>query len=164
MRRFVISAVLVAISGCSYIWPKDQSQAAASAQATTSPAAAVAESPDEMEPMKFSTIPPKAPAPTPQAVATAAPTPPQLSEAEIEWEIPKEPVSKYIIYYGSSPNSLNQQVTVSSTDLEQIDDASAGFVYRYTLKDLPANQPLFISISSVTTTGESIRSAPMEVK
>lgn len=157
LRVFVLLA-LISVTGCSLFSSKEQAPKSTSAvQAAKPPAGAD----DTMEPITFQEVPAVAPSPTPTPETLANP---KVSDVEIVWEIPREPVSKYIIYYGSAPDKLDKQVTVDTNELEQLDDAAAGFVYRYDLKNIPNNQKLYISISSVTANGESVRSSPIEVK
>jgi hypothetical protein len=157
--RILLFLACLSLASCSIFSSSDETaNQPTSAPATKEP---IQES-SELEPLQFNAIPSPTPAATP--TIEAEPASPKLSDVEIVWEIPREPVSKYIIYYGPSSDQLDKQVTVNTNDLEQLDDAAAGFVYRYDLKGIPNNQRLFVSISSVTATGESVRSAPIEVK
>lgn len=159
--KYLIALILIslALNGCSVLG--GERAANDGKQAAPAPAAAPASPESELEPIDFTSVPTSTPAPASQSPAE---TPPTLSDVEIVWEIPREPVSKYVIYYGPSADRLDKSVVVETQDLEQLDDAAAGFVYRYDLKGIPANQRLFVSISSVTASGESVRSAPIEVK
>lgn len=73
---------------------------------------------------------------------------------EVTWEMPSEPVDGFIIRYGSSPNSLSKEVTVSSHDIKEERDPEFGPVYRYLIRDVENAQKLFVSIAAVK--GQSV--------
>ena len=68
---------------------------------------------------------------------------------EVTWETPSEPVDGFIIRYGSSPNSLTKEVTLSTTDIREVNDPEYGPVYRYLIRDVENAKKLFISIAAV---------------
>lgn len=73
---------------------------------------------------------------------------------EVTWEMPSEPVDGFIIRYGSSPNSLSKEVTISARDIKEERDPEFGPVYRYLIRDVENAQKLFVSIAAVK--GQSI--------
>lgn len=82
------------------------------------------------------------------------------SDVEIVWEIADAPVDRYVIRYGFLRGVLDKEILVASEALSKTADPEFGSVYKYTLKGIPANQPLFVSIAAEYQ-GEL--SAPSEV-
>ena len=68
---------------------------------------------------------------------------------EVLWETPSEPVDGFIIRYGSSPNSLTKEVTLSATDVKEVNDPEYGPVYRYLIRDVENVKKLYVSIAAV---------------
>ncbi|MEY4669051.1 MAG: hypothetical protein RL518_1750 [Pseudomonadota bacterium] len=68
---------------------------------------------------------------------------------EVTWETPSEPVDGFIIRYGSSPNALTKEVTISAADIREVNDPEYGPVYRYLIRDVENAQKLFVSIAAV---------------
>jgi hypothetical protein len=68
---------------------------------------------------------------------------------EITWETPSEAVDGFIIRYGSSPNSLTKEVTLSTTDIREVNDPEYGPVYRYLIRDVENASKLYVSIAAV---------------
>lgn len=68
---------------------------------------------------------------------------------EVLWETPSEPVDGFIIRYGSSPNSLTKEVTLSATDIKEVNDPEYGPVYRYLIRDVENAKKLYVSIAAV---------------
>lgn len=83
------------------------------------------------------------------------------SDVEMLWEIPGEPVEGFVISYGYDDGSeFGRRMKVRAADLERFEDKQYGFVYRYVLRDIPADRPLRVSISAYN--GEEI-SPPSQV-
>jgi hypothetical protein len=95
--------------------------------------------------------------------AHAAPEAPKQG-IEFTWEVPSESVDGFIIRYGSSPNSLSKEITISATDIREEKDPEHGPVYRYLVRDVEGNGPLFWSIAAVTGQSISNFSDVLEVK
>jgi hypothetical protein len=68
---------------------------------------------------------------------------------EVTWETPSEPVDGFIIRYGASPNALTKEVTISATDIREVNDPQYGPVYRYLIRDVEDAKKLFVSIAAV---------------
>jgi hypothetical protein len=68
---------------------------------------------------------------------------------EVTWETPSEPVDGFIIRYGTSPNSLTKEVTISAADMREERDPQYGPVYRYLIRDVENSKKLFVSIAAV---------------
>jgi hypothetical protein len=68
---------------------------------------------------------------------------------EVTWETPSELVDGFIIRYGSSPNALTKEVTISSSDIREVNDPEYGPVYRYLIRDVDNVKKLFVSIAAV---------------
>lgn len=83
-----------------------------------------------------------------------------LSDIEVLWQIPTQPVDGFVIQYGYEKNTLDQQVKIATKDLEKFEDSKFGFVFRYVLGDLPLSKTVFVTISAYT--GEKV-SHPSEV-
>jgi hypothetical protein len=73
---------------------------------------------------------------------------------EVTWETPSEPVDGFIIRYGISPDALTKEVTISSSDIREVNDPEYGPVYRYLIRDVENAKKLFVSIAAVK--GQSI--------
>lgn len=73
---------------------------------------------------------------------------------EILWETPSEPVDGFIIRYGSSPTSLTKEVTISASDIREVNDPEYGPVFRYLIRDVENSSKLFVSIAAVK--GQSV--------
>jgi hypothetical protein len=68
---------------------------------------------------------------------------------EVTWETPSEPVDGFIIRYGSSPDALTKEVTISSNDIREVNDPEYGPVYRYLIRDVENAKKLFVSIAAI---------------
>jgi hypothetical protein len=68
---------------------------------------------------------------------------------EVTWETPSERVDGFIIRYGASPNALTKEVTISATDIREVNDPQYGPVYRYLIRDVENAKKLFVSIAAV---------------
>jgi hypothetical protein len=73
---------------------------------------------------------------------------------EVTWETPSEPVDGFIIRYGSSPTSLTKEVTISASDIREVNDPEYGPVFRYVIRDVENANKLFVSIAAVK--GQSV--------
>lgn len=82
------------------------------------------------------------------ALQAPAATPADKSGVEVLWEIPAEPVDGFVIRYGYDRASLLQEKKVSASQLERFEDARFGFVYRFVLKDVEPNKPVFVSLTA----------------
>ncbi len=78
----------------------------------------------------------------------------RTDDIELRFAIPAEQIDGFIIYYGFSSEALSNEVRVTISELETVDQAGQGKVYRYFLRELPSNQPLFISLAAYR--GEAI--------
>lgn len=85
--------------------------------------------------------------------AQSAPEAPKQG-IEVTWETPSEPVDGFIIRYGSSPTSLTKEVTLSATDIREVNDPEYGPVFRYLIRDVENSNKLFVSIAAVK--GQSV--------
>ncbi|MBN8549927.1 MAG: hypothetical protein J0M12_11480 [Deltaproteobacteria bacterium] len=101
------------------------------------------------------TVKPQAPAPT----ATPAPG----TRVEVIWAIPKDPVDGFIIRYGYTKTELKFEEKVHGTALDRFDDPKYGFVYRYVLKNVPANTTVYVSLIAYTGNEQSAPSPVFEV-
>ena len=66
----------------------------------------------------------------------------------LAWEVPSEPIDGFVIRYGTDPDSMNTELTVSTSELRRDDDPVYGPVYRYVIEDVPPGKPLFVSIAA----------------
>ena len=66
----------------------------------------------------------------------------------VAWEVPSEPTDGFIIRYGSSPQSLDTEISVSVSELRREQDPVYGPVYRYIIEDVPGGKPMFVSIAA----------------
>ena len=73
-----------------------------------------------------------------------------VTDVEILWGIPAQPVDGFVIYYGYEAENLPYQQKVAVNDLGKFEDDKFGFVYRFVLKGIPANKDLKVSIAAVS--------------
>jgi hypothetical protein len=84
----------------------------------------------------------------------------QQEGVEILWHVPFAAVNNYYLQYGSSPDSINNEVKVNAKMLERIDHAAYGPVYRYLLKGVSPKEDIYIRLKAENQFGVS---APTEV-
>lgn len=88
----------------------------------------------------------------------------------VAWEVPSEPTDGFIIRYGSAPQTLDTELSVSISELRREDDPVYGPIYRYVIEEVPAGKQLFVaiaarrgdSISEFTPTMSETRQAAIE--
>ena len=73
-----------------------------------------------------------------------------VTDVEILWGIPAQPVDGFVIYYGYEAENLPYQQKVAVGDLGKFEDDKFGFVYRFVLKGIPANKDLKVSIAAIS--------------
>lgn len=71
-----------------------------------------------------------------------------LSDVEVLWRVPQDPVDGFIIYYGYDTGHMDRSIRVDLQELSPIQDMQFGEVYRYTLRDVSPARPLVISIAA----------------
>jgi len=71
-----------------------------------------------------------------------------LSDIEVLWQIPTQPVEGFIINYGFDKTALDQHVKIATQDLEKFEDPKYGFVFRYVLGDIPLSKTIYVSIAA----------------
>lgn len=79
---------------------------------------------------------------------------------ELTWDIPAEPVEAFIIYSGSSENSLNSELHVSISDLQVIE----GNKYRYIIKPFEAGAVVYVSLAAINQGAVSERSPVQKIQ
>lgn len=77
------------------------------------------------------------------------PKPVEFDEVQLTWQVPKEPVDKYIIYFGFARDSLDKKIELDISTLEEIDDPRFGPIYRYFLVDVPIDRTIYVSIGAM---------------
>ncbi len=77
--------------------------------------------------------------------------PPKLPSDEVQllWQVPTEPVEKYVIYFGWSKDKLDQKVEIPLASLQKIEDPRFGAVYKYLLPDIPVDRTVYVSIAAI---------------
>ena len=88
----------------------------------------------------------------------------------VAWEVPSEPTDGFVIRYGTSPQSLDTELSVSVSELRREDDPVYGAVYRYIIEDVPGGKPIYVwiaarrgdSISEFTPTMSETRQSTVE--
>ena len=75
------------------------------------------------------------------------PNPRELSDLKITWDMSSRPVDGYVIYYGFDADNLLWKEKVAVSDLGKFEDPSLGFVYKYVLKNVPANKTIVVSVA-----------------
>jgi hypothetical protein len=69
-------------------------------------------------------------------------------EVEITWLVPEAEVDGFIVEYGYSELMQEQKVKIKTSELTKTTDSMNGEVYRYILKDIPKESPLYIKIAA----------------
>jgi hypothetical protein len=70
------------------------------------------------------------------------------SGLSITWEVPSEPTDGFIIRYGDDRAQLSKELVIMTSDLQEEQDAQAGPVYRYIIKNVPRDKQLYVSIAA----------------
>jgi hypothetical protein len=70
------------------------------------------------------------------------------SAIEILWQVPTTPVDGFILSWGYDQSSAVNRVSVKRSDLEQISDSSMGEVYRYVLRNMPADRGIRVTVAA----------------
>lgn len=71
-----------------------------------------------------------------------------ISGVSVTWEVPSEPTDGFIIRYGDDRTQLSKEVTVLTSELREEQDPESGPVYRYIIKNVARNKPIFVSIAA----------------
>ena len=88
---------------------------------------------------------------------------PRYSNVEVVWAVPPEPVDGFVIHYGLSADNLESQIRVSSGSLNKDQDKQHGEVYRYIVRDVAADKPVFVAIAAYVGDRTSPLSSVQEV-
>jgi hypothetical protein len=67
---------------------------------------------------------------------------------EVTWEVPSEPVDGFVIRYGEDRNQLVKETTILISELREERDSHYGPVYRYTIRDVASDTPLYVSVAA----------------
>lgn len=119
----------LAVFGCSLVEPKPSSPDSAAVRPESSETASV-------------------PRTTSVPIEGLSPQKPKYSNIEVVWAVPAEPVEGFVIYYGLSRDNLEFKVRVAAESLEQTQDNERGLVYRYVVRDVAADKPVYLAISA----------------
>ena len=84
-----------------------------------------------------------------------------ISDVEVSWLAPSQEsgVDSYVLYVGTTPDSFTREIRLTTAQLEQREDPQHGTLYSYTLRDVPAETPLYFALASVKNGAQSDRSA-----
>jgi len=83
-----------------------------------------------------------------------------LSDVEVIWAVPGEPVDKYLLRYGFSKESLNLEIEIDASKLEKVQDPAHGEVYHYLINDVPSARTLYLTLISMRN---GISSEPSQI-
>jgi len=86
------------------------------------------------------------------------------STLEVLWQVPSEAVEKYHFYYGLEPDKLDNHIVVPISELQKTDHPKHGPVFRYELREVPANRAIYLSLRAENKYGISDPSAPTKVE
>lgn len=86
------------------------------------------------------------------------------SGVELVWEIPVEPVTKYHLYFGDTPEALTLHRTVMVSDLERLQHERFGPVFRYVVTGLSKKCGLYVSIEAENKAGKSPKTEAQELR
>lgn len=143
---------LLALSGCSSTQGWHLFGSSAEDPAALDPETSAAETPDETPP-PAENVPEKK---TSRMEGT--------STLEVLWQVPSEAVEKYHFYYGLDPNKLDNHIVVPIAELQKSDHPKHGPVFRYELREVPANRAIYLSLRAENKFGISEPSTPTKVE
>ena len=86
------------------------------------------------------------------------------SGVELVWEIPVEPVTKYHLYFGDTPETLALHRTVMVSDLERLQHERFGPVFRYVVTGLAKKCGIYVSIEAENKAGKSPKTEAQELR
>lgn len=87
------------------------------------------------------------------------------SNIEILWQAPiDEKVEGFVIKMGYSPEKLESEIRLRTSEIERYNDPSFGTVFRHVVHDIPAGQPLFVAVASLVGGTPSVMSEVFELK
>ena len=90
-------------------------------------------------------------APSPEPTQSAPSTPileKKSAGIEVTWEVPSEPVDGFVVRYGESRANLSKEMTILRSELREERDPQYGPVYRYIIRDIDGNGPVFVSVAA----------------
>lgn len=67
---------------------------------------------------------------------------------EVTWEVPSEPVDGFVIRYGEDRTQMNKETTILLSELRQERDEQYGPVYRYVIRDISSDSPIYVSVAA----------------
>ncbi len=92
----------------------------------------------------------------------------KTSWVELLWQVPppnpQEAVDTYHINYGDKPGNLSNHDEVAVSDLAVIYHPKFGKVYQYRINDIPADQPIYISLQAENKAGISQPTATIRMQ
>jgi len=71
-----------------------------------------------------------------------------IEGAQVTWESPSEPVDGFVIRYGETPQKLEKELRVATSELHQEDDPEYGPVYRYVIRNVPKSSNLYVAVAA----------------
>jgi hypothetical protein len=72
----------------------------------------------------------------------------KTSGIEVTWEVPSEPIDGFVIRYGEDKAQLTKETTILKSELREERDPQYGPVYRYTIRDVPSEAPLYVAVAA----------------
>lgn len=72
----------------------------------------------------------------------------EITDIELVWEVPTEPVDGFIVRYGENREALVTEKKLAVQELETRTDAERGGVYRYVIRGIPSTQRLFLTVAA----------------
>lgn len=155
LRQLSLSFALCALASCSFVERNTiglfSADAMQNSEGFTSPAA---QAPASEQTAMVAVEPRSAKAPANVALGT---------RIEVIWQIPKDPVDGFIVRYGYTTDAMKFEQRVTTGELDRYEDPKFGFVYRYVLKDIPVEKPVFVSLMAFTGSEQSTPSPVFEV-
>lgn len=140
---------LLFTSGCSSMWSSSDASSEQDAAALDE----AASSGDGAEGATGKAVPEKSPERASRIAKAVQES--GTSTVEVLWQVPGEAVEKYHLYYGLEADELSNHIEVSVSELQKVDDPKHGPVYRYELKDIPAQRAIYLSLRAENKYGMS---------
>jgi hypothetical protein len=98
------------------------------------------------------------------SLATESPAPDNsLSSVEILWASSELLPDAYLIRYGFDRENLSEEIRVEANEVQQRQDPEYGLVNMYTLRNIPSQQSVFVSLANVVEGSVSSFSEVMEL-
>ena len=88
---------------------------------------------------------------------------PEITDIEVIWEVPSEPVDGFIVRYGNAREALSVEKRVRVDELQKLDDSERGPVYRYLIRGIPSTERIFLTVTAFKGDAISVPTRVFEI-